>query len=68
MFSNMESDKNFNDLINKYQILLENEKRRLTPANFNLTEKDEKVQTIESNTKVTKLSKRMNHRKYRKLL
>lgn len=42
-FPSMECDKNYQDLIKKYQILLENEKRRLTPVNnFNLTEKNEK--------------------------
>lgn len=42
VFLNMESDKNFQDLIKQYQILLENEKRRLTPENFNSTEIDDK--------------------------
>lgn len=48
--SNIEGDKNFQDLIRQYQVMLENEKRRLTPENFNLTQIDDinETEAIES--------------------
>lgn len=50
----MESDKNYEDLIKKYQILLEDEKRRLTSVNFNLTESNEK-NIVENTVQITEL-------------
>lgn len=42
---NMESDEKYQDLIKSYQILLENEKRRLSSVNFKNNE--EQIQLIE---------------------